>query len=224
MIVDFTSAFPVQYHPILPCFMLRLLPVLFAVFCITSCGTESEQARMDYALAQQYSQGTGVEKNPEKAYEYLVKAESEGSSKAGLDLGYLYLQGAGVTKDPTKAIEYFQTSARRGNRDAMYNLGLAYVHGDGVSKDLSKAATWFTKAAYLGDSGAQFNIGLMYLNGEGVKQDPVMAYAWFTLSAEQEYKGAKGILGITGQGLTPEQSKQTSAMIQTLKSKVQTPK
>lgn len=63
----------------------------------------------------------------------------------------------------------------------------------------------------------------MYLNGEGVTQDPVMAYAWLLLSAEQGYEGAKGLLGITLQSLSPEQSKQTSSALQALKNKLHTP-
>ena len=220
---DFSRSFPVQYSSFLHLTMRRLLPLLFITFLLSACNGESEQARKDYALAQQYSQGAGVEKNPGKAFEFLVKASDEGSAKAALDLGYLYLQGAGVTKDTVKAIQYFQLSAKRGNADASYNLGLAYVHGDGVTKDLKKAATWFTQSALLDDAGAQFNLGLMYLNGEGVVKNPITAYAWFTLASEKDYQGAKGILSIAEREITPDQALEAQQAIDKLRRTIKAP-
>ncbi len=190
---------------------------------LVACSGNATVGLSDYMQGVRYLQGNGVEKNEQKAVEYLSRASDLGNAKAQVALGYLYLQGAGVKKNETSALKLFRRAAEQGERDAQYNTGLAYVRGIGTEKDLSEALVWFTKAALQDDGGSQFNLGLMYLNGEGVVKDPLLAFAWFSIAADNRYEGAKGTREFARQALGVEQLEGAQDVIDDLKKSIKKP-
>ncbi len=199
--------------------------VLFLLgILLVACSRDATVGLSDYMQGARYLQGIGVEKNEQKAVEYLTRASDLGNAKAQVALGYLYLRGAGVEKDETIAMKLFRRAAEQGERDAQYNTGLAYVRGIGTEKDLPEAFMWFTKAALQDDGGSQFNLGLMYLNGEGVVKDPLLAFAWFSIAAENAYEGAKGTREFARQALSSEQLGEAQGVIDDIKKRIKKPR
>ena len=87
-----------------------------------------------YYFGLLYMEGKVIEKNYEKAFEYLNKSRKIDSPDLLYFLGVLYEKGEEVKQDLTKAKEYYEKAAKLGKLDAMYNLGLLYLGGYGVDK------------------------------------------------------------------------------------------
>ena len=60
-----------------------------------------------------YQNGTGVEKNFQKAFELYQKATEQGSALAQCNLGICYQNGIGVKKNTQKAVELYQKAAEK---------------------------------------------------------------------------------------------------------------
>jgi hypothetical protein len=127
--------------------------------------------------------GTGVEKNPLAAVNWVRKAAEAGLADAQYELGEFYMDGTGVEKDPSAAVSWVRKAALAGHTGAQCNLGVCYMNGTGVNKDSAAAVSWFRKAAEAGHTDAQFNLGDCYENGTGVNKDTGSAAPWFRLAA-----------------------------------------
>lgn len=57
-----------------------------------------------------YSEGRGVEKDHEKAFEWVKKAAEQGYTKAQKFLAYMYLKGLGVSQSDAQASRWFNKS------------------------------------------------------------------------------------------------------------------
>lgn len=112
-----------------------------------------------------------LEENPEKAFEWLLKAAEAGDVEAQVSVGHHYYKGEGGENSYSKAFEWFNKAAEAGNTDAMWWLGTLYKDGDGVDKDYDEAVKWFKKASDIGDSYAMCSLGLMYEQGLGGNAD-----------------------------------------------------
>ena len=91
-------------------------------------------------LASFYFSGIIVEKNIEKAINWLNIAYDEGSFEAGSILGEFYLTGEHVTKDSKKAIALLEDCAKHNNMRSLMILVDCYEKGIGVSKNKKKVA------------------------------------------------------------------------------------
>ncbi len=96
----------------------------------------AEQGHRDaqYKLGECYDNGKGVQKNPEKAAAWYMKAANR---------GYYY------------GDSYYKRDREQGHADAQYRLGLFYEYGMGVSKNESKALYWYTRAKLQGHKRAE---------------------------------------------------------------------
>src|SRR6185312_13494846 len=80
-----------------------------------------------YSLSRShYENGTGVEKNIQKAVELYQKAAEQGDAMAQTNLGVYYEDGTGVEKNFQKAVELYQKAAEQGYARAKINLGACY--------------------------------------------------------------------------------------------------
>jgi len=114
------------------------------------------------ALSYLYFNGLGIEKDNEKALQWLQKAANN-DARAAFDLGIIYLSGENVTKNLKKAAHWLEIAANKGNKEAQYNLALMYYNGDGVKQDVKKAAILLEKAAKNGHKTAKANVGRVYM-------------------------------------------------------------
>lgn len=92
-----------------------------------------------------YEKGYGTEKDPEKAFEYYLKAaETYEFADYYIYVGYCYEYGIGVEKDIDKAIEYYELSTKDGDGSGWSDIGYIYEQGKSVDRDYYKALEYYT--------------------------------------------------------------------------------
>jgi len=140
-----------------------------------------------------------------KAKEYLVRAASQGHSKAQNDLGFMYNNGlGGVPQDLPKAFQLFSLSSEQGYCVAQRNLGVMYQNGQGTQVNPRKAFELYQLAADQEDIEGMRNLGALYLNGIGVQRNFALALQWSKRAADEDDAPAQRNMGIMyekGQGL-----------------------
>ena len=62
---------------------------------------------MEFSTSRGAHDGTGVEKDEQKAVEWYKKAAEQGYANAQSNLGWCYESGIGVGKDEQKAVEWY---------------------------------------------------------------------------------------------------------------------
>jgi len=139
-----------------------------------------------YVLGVAYAQGWGVEKNEEKAVEWLKLASDNNVSHAQFLLGVRY-----VEKNPLQAAILFLCAALQNHREAKTQLASMYKKGLGVDADKRIAAHLYRSASNQNDKFAQYHLGKFYLKGEGVEKDYSQALHLFWLSAQQGFAPAQ---------------------------------
>ena len=71
-------------------------------------------------LAICYYNGTGVEKDEQKAVEWYKKAAEQGYASAQFNLAVCYENGTGVEKDEQEAVEWYKKAAEQGYASAQF--------------------------------------------------------------------------------------------------------
>ena len=133
--------------------------------------TEPDDPTALYWLAVCHDNGTGVERDPVRAFELFQESAKLGYLPAVCDLGVCYENGQGTEKDLDRAIQCYRHAAEEGYAQGQCNLGAMYYFGVGVEKDYGQAARLFTQAAEQQHPRAQFLLGLCYEFGNGVEKD-----------------------------------------------------
>ncbi|MDI4664916.1 hypothetical protein K9U40_11330 [Xanthobacter autotrophicus] len=135
-----------------------------------------------FLVAGRYSEGRGVEADPEAAVKWLAFAMQRGSAPAAHRLGALY-ESAG--RDLAEARRFYEWAAAQGNVRAMHALAMMLCCGAGQTPDWTEAERWFRAAAELGFRDSQYNLGVIYARGLGVAADAGEAFKWLSLAAAQ---------------------------------------
>ena len=144
-----------------------------------------------FALAQLYHQGVGVEKDLSQAIRSYRKAAEKSHVEAQFTLGKLYEAGEGFRQDFRKAAKWYDLAANIGRHPgAQFALAQLYYDGRGVTNDPSEALKWYRSSAARGFAKAQFRLGAIYEAGWAVEADPAEAYKWYTLAARQQGKAS----------------------------------
>jgi TPR repeat protein len=152
---------------------------------------ESGEAASQWALGMRYLEGRGLQRDYQKAEEWLRRAAEQGSVRAQYRLGRMHDKGEGISTDPAGAAAWYRKAAEQGSIAAQNNLGNLYRDGRGVPQDHAEAVSWYRKAAEAGDAAAQANLSTMYANGHGVEQDSEQAAHWLRQSARQGHGKAR---------------------------------
>ncbi len=113
-------------------------------------------------LAMLYLYGQGVEKNYDKAREWLLIAEADKKPMASYELGLFYSNGLATDTSPRRAFHYFEKAAAAGIAPATRQVAIAYHIGIGAEKNLDKAIICYTRAANQGDVLAMRDLGNIY--------------------------------------------------------------
>lgn len=193
----------------------------------SSEGDIGSQCRLSLA----FSEGRGVEKNPQKAFELMCLAankkpadesEKEWVARAQNELSRYYYYGLGVEKDLKESFKWNKKSAEGGNAVGQFNLGTAYKNGDGVDKNLVEAIRWYEKSAEQGYEGALFELGYLNDRGIGMEQNYKKAFEYYTKAAQKGEAKAQNNLGsLYSQGRGTRQN-DTEAFRYFLRSSLQT--
>ena len=177
-----------------------------------------------FNTALYYAKGYGVERDLNKAAEWLEKAAEEdedaanlapvlrqaskdlnlaeqGDSKAQGRLAKYFmshasmLDQAGIEDYYTEALYWAKKGADQNDGMALCILGLAYSNGRGVHTDEKTALEYYKKGAYAGDPLAIFNLGSYYSQGIVVKQNLRFAFELTKIAAENGEGQAMAALG-----------------------------
>jgi len=148
---------------------------------------EEKYAPAQYQMALIHSNGWGVKKDKQKAFEFLTLAAEQNYPDALFSLAVIYDEGIIVDKDVKKAFKLMEKAANKKLASAQFNLGVMYAQGNGAALSSTKAARWYEKAAKQNYALAQFNLALMYFEGKGVKKNLEMSYVWNTIAAKSGY-------------------------------------
>jgi len=131
------------------------------------------------ALSDLYNMGEGVQKNEERAREYLVRAAESFNVEANKKLGDSYFKS-----DPQKALSYYEVAASGGDIDAAYISGVMYAENFEIRPNSQRSARLLQQAAIGGHAAAQADYGLLVYQGYGAKKSIEDAAKWFEKSAK----------------------------------------
>ena len=125
-----------------------------------------------------YDYGLGVEKDSEKALEYLKILAGYGYPDVQYVLGTCY-RDINEGRMNRKAVKWFTKAAKQGDVEAMWGLGECYEGALGVRHNDRKAFLWYKRAAERGHEEAMSTLGLYYQRGIGVKKNLDIAADWY---------------------------------------------
>ncbi|MCE9533119.1 MAG: caspase family protein [Planctomycetes bacterium] len=146
---------------------------------------ENGSAIGQYLYARCLADGSGVDRDYNKAFEYYQKAANKRIGLALNEYGNCFFFGRGVNKDEFFAVEQYRKAADLGITWSMNNLGRCYTNGTGVDRDLIKAFEWYSKSAEAGNANGMQSLGVIYKEGRGTNKDEGKAVEWLAKSAER---------------------------------------
>lgn len=143
---------------------------------------EDGEATAQYLVALRYGKGEGVERDPERALEWMTRAAENGHLEAQAGLG-VYFTGEGQTQENRdNAMLWLQRAAERRHAMAAVQLGVLNVDaGQG-----QQALRWFRIAADSGDKDLQLAFSDMLEKGDGVPLNLTEAYYWSVVASRDE--------------------------------------
>lgn len=111
----------------------------------------AEQGNADSMLnlSVLYSNGMGVEADPQKSNAYLEMAAEEGQPVACCVIGAT-LTSKADPKDWERGAKLLEQAAEAGNTEAQFFYGMCCEKARGVEQDLAEAAGWYRRAAKAG--------------------------------------------------------------------------
>ncbi len=156
----------------------------------TSLAAENGSAEAQLNLAVMFFNGSGTDKDIDKAIKWATLAAEQGDAQAQCNLAkmYLSLEDETVYQD---AIKWFKLSSEQDNAEAQCKLALMYENGQGTEKDYDEAFSLYSLSANQGYADAQYFLGQLFENGLGVEQNLREAYRLYVLAAEQGDEEAK---------------------------------
>ena len=118
-----------------------------------------------YAVATDYYNGYGCNKNYNEAYKWIKTAAEYGFiPQAYNNYASMLANGEGCSKNPKEAFKWFLKGADAGDPYAQYTVAVCYYEGNykgdniGISKDLSKAKSYLLKSANQGHPKAAIRL------------------------------------------------------------------
>ena len=158
---------------------------------------QTGDAEAEFQLGRAYLRGQGVDKDPEKALDWMKKAASHGHADGLGAMGYFYAMGVVVPKDDAAAAEWFRKGAEKGSAKAQLNFGLALAKGKGVEANPSEGLKWIDKAVEQELPEAIYAAGETYYWGQfGRAVDYGMALPMFERAALKGNIDAQNNLGV----------------------------
>jgi len=142
---------------------------------------ECENPEGMYLVGFAYLHGNrGVEKDVEKAYEWLAKAASAGNGEAQM----LVAEKADEDGDIEAAIHWYGEAEKNGisMADERKRLVLIKKH----HRNITNTFEWYKEGADLGIVLDCYRIGMMYFKGEGVPQNYQLAEQYLSKSSHAE--------------------------------------
>ena len=144
--------------------------------------------KSEYRIGYLYAKGKGVDKDPDKARYWYLKAANKNHVPAQYGLGNLLR-----FDDPEEAVKWLKKAANSGHISAQNNLGWMYEMGHvGGWRNNEEAFRWYKMSADSGNKVGQYNVCVHYYKKGSHKY--AEAEKWCQLSADQGYANAHNLL------------------------------
>ena len=148
-----------------------------------------------YQKAKELLDKDSVNRNPNKAVDFLIESSKLGCGVAKYLLGKIFLQGNDVSKNVDYALRWLEESVSEDNEFAEYLLGKAYLKGEDIEQDLYRAEDLLKKSSAQGNKYAKYMLGKAYLNDEMFIQNIPEAIKLITESTDKNFAPAQYLLG-----------------------------
>ena len=134
----------------------------------------------DIMLGDAYKDGTGVDRDPQKAIECYQKAAESGISFGNECIGLMYYYGDVIPQNYQAAYEYFTKESKKKSFCTLYALGEMFRCGRYVERDEGRACEYYKMIVYSDESyvtlddyywRACYRLGYALLHGAGVEKD-----------------------------------------------------
>ena len=122
-------------------------------------------------MADSYTHGDGVVRDPAKALEMMKYASDAGSTDGQVK----YAMACMNSKNYGAAAPIFEKLAAKNHPTGIYYTGYLLFKGMGVVQNKSKGLQYLAKAANLNMPNANYYLGKAYLEGDGVEKDVMKA-------------------------------------------------
>lgn len=147
-------------------------------------------------LVWTYMDGKVVERDMERAREWLELAIASGDRDTYVQAGSILMFRPGALQDVDRGLALVRAAAEAGSSHGLIQLALAYRFGLVGDPDEARSIELLEQAAADGDGLAMFLLGAGYMFGEdGMEQDPAAARTWLEQAVEFGNNGARGVLG-----------------------------
>ena len=140
-----------------------------------------------YSFGCMFKEGSIVQKDAAKAFEYFQKAANIGSAAAWCSLGIIHEDN----KDYQNAMNAYMNAAYKGDAEGSCRLARLYEEGLGVDKDDSMALNWYIKAAKLHHPEGILKFACFLLDGKGVERNRLLGLKNLRIAAETGYQPAR---------------------------------
>ncbi len=155
---------------------LRAVPQHTALMTFQKNVSSLLTAEKEFAHAEKYYWGQGMQRDVVLAAEWYHKAADKGHVEAQYSLGVAYADGAGVPRDEVEGLRWLRRAAIQGIEDAQFNLSLGLIFGPNPDPD--GASQWIKMLAEKNYEPAFEVLGWMYSTGTGVKLSIKESIRW----------------------------------------------
>ncbi|HSJ01896.1 MAG TPA: tetratricopeptide repeat protein, partial [Verrucomicrobium sp.] len=145
---------------------------------------ERGNADAQFELGIRYLGGEGLDKDEQKAVEWLTRAADQEKLEAMNALGTMNEEGVGFPKDEKKAFEWYEKAAKYGFPLAQQNLSQCYEMGKGVEKNQAEANKWLERAAHQDFAPSQAMYAFKLERGLGLDKNTRSAAEWYLKAAQ----------------------------------------
>lgn len=157
---------------------------------------EAGDAAAQTLLAEIYSRGLGVPRDPEQAADWYMKAAEQDVPEAQLQYALILLKGDPDEGKKSRAYELMKAAADSGNGHAEFNYAQLLINDRPGSQSLKEAYGYFQRAAEKGIADAQYAVSRYLANGTGgIVRDSTQAREWLIKAARQNFDTAQYELG-----------------------------
>ncbi len=135
-----------------------------------------------YWLFVAYDVGLGVERNEDKALEYLKILAECGYIDMQWELASMcqcYYWDNRKREMQREAVKWYEKLAKLGEEEAMYRLGGCFRDKNSGKRSCRKSFLWYKRAAERGHKEAMEELGFCYRRGIGTKKDLATAAEWY---------------------------------------------
>lgn len=144
---------------------------LSAAKCLYEKAAHLGHLHSQFALANMYDYGDGVEKNCVKARKWYEVAAKQNFGEAQMHYARMLQSGRGGYCSIKEAAQWYARAVESGHKLAATNLGLLHLHGDLEDSSDTEAFRLFEFAAERLDGLAHLLLGEMYSSGRGAERD-----------------------------------------------------